>query len=86
MYLLLYYYIIIIYLLLLLFIIILLYYHYLFIIILLYYHYLFIIIIYVVTDNSTGPITARFVTNEKDVARGFNINYRMNPCLINGKK
>ncbi|XP_054166089.1 uncharacterized protein LOC128963602 [Oppia nitens] len=37
-----------------------------------------------VTDNSTGPIYARFVSNHQEVGRGFNLNYRMNPCLIGG--
>ncbi|XP_053203835.1 uncharacterized protein LOC128388463 isoform X1 [Panonychus citri] len=37
-----------------------------------------------VTDNSTGPIFARFVSDGKEVKRGFFLNYRMNPCFIGG--
>jgi len=37
-----------------------------------------------VTDNSTGPIMVRFITSEEAVAKGFQLEYQMNPCLLNG--
>ena len=38
-----------------------------------------------ITDNSTGPIFARFVSSPETVGKGFYLNYQMNPCMINGK-
>lgn len=38
-----------------------------------------------VVDNSTGPIYARFYSNnDHDTKRGFWINYRQNPCFVGG--
>ena len=37
-----------------------------------------------VIDNSTGPILVRFITSEESVAKGFQIDYQLNPCLLNG--
>lgn len=36
------------------------------------------------SDNSTGPILARFVSNWDGVGRGFLLDYRFNPCMVAG--
>lgn len=33
-----------------------------------------------ITDSTPGPFTLRFVTNQADNGRGFELNYRQNPC------
>ena len=38
----------------------------------------------VIVDNSTGPVTARFVTSVEAVSKGFILDYQLNPCLLNG--
>lgn len=38
----------------------------------------------VVIDNSTGPVIARFISSESAVAKGFQLEYQMNPCMSHG--
>jgi len=33
-----------------------------------------------VIDRSNGPFSARFVTNQRWVGRGFKLNFQQNPC------
>ena len=33
-----------------------------------------------ITDVTPGPFLVRFVSNQANTARGFNLNYRQNPC------
>lgn len=33
-----------------------------------------------ITDATPGPFIVRFVTSQAGTARGFNLNYRQNPC------
>ena len=37
-----------------------------------------------IVDNSTGPVSARFVTSSDAVSKGFLLDYQLNPCLLNG--
>lgn len=37
-----------------------------------------------IVDNSTGPVSARFVTSQESVSKGFILDYQLNPCLLNG--
>lgn len=39
---------------------------------------------FLLLDNSTGPIVARFVSNFNEVGRGFLLDYRFNPCIVAG--
>lgn len=38
----------------------------------------------IIVDNSTGPVSMRFVTSDEAVSKGFLLDYQLNPCLMNG--